>query len=241
MALTTLLLALLLQQAARLGLTIDVDQPLQPSLLLVRYDLISQREQASPAFQAYQRLLAQELAKYSPRSIRLSGLRSIALVSALSFDEQPRAGVPDYHKEILWLDALHSTQEPYLRHVIHHELFHLLIEQIKGDALALLPRWQSLNPSGFSYGSLQVPRHREFALSHPLPGLLNAYSASAAYEDQAEIYAALMLEPEARQLDLWSRSDPHLRAKRRAVICFAQGLDPALRRPWWPIVACDKE
>ena len=40
-----------------------------------------------------------------------------------------------------------------MRHVIHHEYFHMVEEQVNGSAYFKDPKWAALNTKGFKYGS----------------------------------------------------------------------------------------
>jgi hypothetical protein len=147
-----------------------------------------------------------EFNKYSKDFVKITNLKTVAFVKNLAVDGQERAAAPDYYKEILFLDIyLGNYDEQYQRHVIHHEFYHMIEEQLNGDAYYKDPVWASFNPAGFSYGNGGKYERGEnaYPVTHPQTGFINIYSASALEEDKAEIYAALFTEGQDKLMKKW--------------------------------------
>ena len=218
------------------SIEIELAEPLQASWLQVRYTPLSSDEIVSQDVRDYLLLFAQELNKYPVGLIRTANLQQIALVKELSYDEQPRAALPDFLKEILYLDVFRGAKNRlYQRHVVHHEFYHLLEEEVFHDPYYKDPAWAALNPAGFRYGSggAAAQKGPQYKLSHPRLGFINLYSTSGLEEDKAEIFAALMLPEEARLLTAWSRSDPFLAAKLAAMKASLKLKVPEMDEAWW--------
>lgn len=165
---------------------------------------------------------------------------------------QKRAALPDFVQEILYLDVRRGHVPAkgvklegfrgrvpanllYQRHVVHHEFFHLLMEEVYGDPYAPDPDWSRLNPAGFPYGKGGAAAQKgiQYALVHPAPGFINRYSLSGLEEDKCEIFAALMLPDEAGRIMRWSQDDPWLRGKILAMKAFLASRVPALDAAFW--------
>jgi hypothetical protein len=147
-----------------------------------------------------------EFNKYSVDFVKITNLKTIAFVKNLAVDGQVRAAAPDYYKEILFLDIYEGNyDEVYQRHVIHHEFYHMIEEQLNGDAYYKDPAWAAFNTEGFNYGKGGKFERGEnaFPFTHPQTGFINIYSMSALEEDKAEIYAALFTDGEKEKLEKW--------------------------------------
>ncbi len=176
----------------------------------------------------YVLLLEEEMGKYSPSFLQKIGLKKIIVVKNLSYDGQLRAALPDYYQEILCLDFVRGEHSPaYQRHVIHHELFHMIEEAIHGDAYFTDLNWMSINKPGFVYGKGGVSVQddpRQFAFIHPARGFINLYSISGQIEDRAEIFAALLMKKERKKVKRWMLFDRVLCRKVKYLRRFAQPL-----------------
>lgn len=181
----------------------------------VKYTTGSQADQ--DLLLKYLKLFQREFNKYPKEFIKKTELKYIAFVKNLSLSEQLRTAVPDYKKEILFLDfARGSYNTIYQRHVIHHEFYHMIEEQFNGDPYWKDPNWMVLNDKHFVYGSggasVQA-RTDMYELTHPEKGFINLYSMTGVEEDKAEIYASLFIEAESRKINMWIKEDAILGKK----------------------------
>ena len=177
----------------------------------------------------YRKILSRELKKYPNPLIQKSKLKGIAIVKNLSVAGQRRAAMPDYENEILYLDFQRGAHNPaYQAHVIHHEFFHLLEQELNGSAYFKDPEWAKLNPKNFKYGKggKEQRGNDNFALVHPQSGFINRYSTSALEEDKAEIYAALFISAERKKITAMGANDTHLAAKIKMMFTILRQIDP---------------
>lgn len=161
-------------------------------------------------------LVHRGLDRHSQELIRKSGLRAIVFVDKLAVKGQARMAVPDSDKGLLYLDSsIGAGNDEYQSHAFHHELFHLLMGNWKGDQYYRDPAWIALNAPGASYGQggASTRGSENFPLTHPAPGFINRYSQTGVEEDMAEIFACLMLEDERAKMESFAENDPVLRAK----------------------------
>ena len=172
----------------------------------------------------YLRLFDGEFRKYPKNFIKRTKLKCVALVKQLSISGQVRAAIPDYYKEILFLDFAHkNNSDIYLKHVIHHEFYHMIEKQFNGDAYWKDPNWARLNEKDFKYGmggAFAQGNSDMYAINHLKKGFINLYSMSALEEDKAEIYASLFIEPENRKVNEWIKDDYILNNKVRYIKAF---------------------
>ena len=181
----------------------------------------------------YRKILAAELGKYPMPLLQKSKLKGIAIVKNLSVAGQRRAAMPDYENEILYLDFQRGAHNPaYQAHVIHHEFFHLLEQELNGSAYFKDPEWAKLNPKNFKYGKggKEQRGNDNFALVHPQSGFINRYSTSALEEDKAEIYATLFISAERKKITAMAASDTHLAAKIKMMLTILRQIDPVFPR-----------
>ena len=182
----------------------------------------------------YRKILAAELGKYPMPLLQKSKLKGIAIVNNLSVAGQRRAAMPDYENEILYLDFQRGAHNPaYQAHVIHHEFFHLLEQELNGSVYFKDPEWAKLNPKNFRYGKggKKQRGNDNFALVHPQSGFINRYSTSALEEDKAEIYAALFIPGERKKINAMAAKDTHLAAKIKMMRRILHAIDPAIPAP----------
>ena len=181
----------------------------------------------------YRKILAAELGKYPMPLLQKSKLKGIAIVKNLSVAGQRRAAMPDYENEILYLDFQRGAHNPaYQAHVIHHEFFHLLEQELNGSAYFKDPEWAKLNPKNFKYGKggKEQRGNDNFALVHPQSGFINRYSTSALEEDKAEIYAALFIPAERKKITAMAANDTHLAAKIKMMLSILRQIAPVFPR-----------
>jgi len=113
----------------------------------------------------------------------------------LAYDSQPRAAIPHFTDETLYLDAEVAHYDiPYLRKVIHHEFFHFFAYSIEGVIYEDKSGWTLLNPKDFKYGTGGVNMQSDGRVTLPklMPGFINEYSTSGQEEDKAEMFAYMV-------------------------------------------------
>ena len=171
----------------------------------VRYDDLD-----NPYYQNLLNYLAvfeSEWSRVPKQIISVSGLKTIAFVENLFIATQQREAVPDYNHEVLYYDVRWDRKIQYKRHVIHHELYHMLEEQLYGSAFYFDPLWAQLNLPDFKYGGGGATARGSdvAALDHPHEGFVNKYAMSGLEEDKAEIWASMWT------LESWLLFEPMLR------------------------------
>jgi uncharacterized protein YceK len=189
----------------------------------LRYQQITTRHQAE--LEQYLPLFEQELQKLPAALLKVSGLQVVAFVRQLKVATQPRAAVPDYNHEVLYYD-ISPESDSYLRHVVHHEFYHMLEQQLYGSAYYQDPQWLLLNPEGFSYGKGgAATRHAQAAaFSHPSPGFINAYAMSG--------IEVIWASDSWQQVKFMFEQDAVLAAKLQLLIRQLQCKVPELKHAW---------
>jgi hypothetical protein len=187
------------------------------------------------ALHRYVQLFGEEFQKYTGAFIGKTRLASVVFVKDLSFGGQLRSAVPDYGEEILILDFNRGSYAPvYQRHVIHHEFYHLIEEEINKNPYWKDPQWARFNQKGFSYGEggAKVQGNSNvYLFTHPAPGFINLYALSALEEDKAEIYASLFICSEYELIAGWAVEDGALASKIGYMKGFLGRLDPTMLTP----------
>lgn len=228
---------LLPEQQQRTGVLFTTDtQKLTASPWDLRYRPIKARHQQQ--LKQYLPLFAEEIQKLPVQLLQLSGLQTVAFVRQLQLATQPRAAVPDYVHEVLYYD-ISLQKHAYLRHVVHHEFYHMLEQQLYGSAYYQDPQWLALNPANFSYGNGgAATRNAEAAaFSHPAPGFINGYAMSGIEEDKAEIWTVIWASDSWQQVSRMFEQDAVLAAKLRLLIKQLQCKAPDLQHAWPAAVA----
>ncbi len=157
-------------------------------------------ERATPAeLQAYVPVLVREFGRYPEKFVERMGLKKIVLCSSLTFDEQPRAALPEFGSHTMYFDVpVSMTTRQYARGVLHHEFFHIVDWRDDGK-LYSDQSWVALNAKKFSYGDGGVNAQSDSSMSlltDKYPGFLTKYSMSGVEEDKAEVCAHLFVNPE---------------------------------------------
>ena len=93
----------------------------------------------------YLKMFDREFGKYPPEFVARTGLRRIYLCKNLRIGEQYRAAMPDYFTETLYYDIYRGCESPgYLEDVLHHEYYHMIEQELNGDAYYKDPKWVGL-------------------------------------------------------------------------------------------------
>ncbi len=210
-----------------LGISVTLDSTELP---LAPWDLDFQPvDPMDPALPAYLRMLHQELRKYPPELLALSGVQHILLVRDLSIAGQPRLAVPDYVRDVLIYDIAHFDMA-FNRHVVHHEFYHQLEARLYGTPFYRDPLWLPLKPDGFRYGKggayARASSHAAF--SHPMQGFINRYAMSGLEEDKAELWTLLWADASWQQTYPLLQQDALLREKLQLLVYQISCQEPAV-------------
>lgn len=217
-------------QGFRVQLTLN-QQQVQLAPWALQFDAVSLHDQD---LLPYLRMLKQELGKYPTELLELSGLQQILLVRNLSVAGQPRLAVPDYVNEVLIYDISHHDMA-FNRHVLHHEFYHMLEEELYGSAYYRDPLWLPLKPDDFRYGTggAYARASEDAAFSHPRQGFINRYAMSGLEEDKAELWTILWADASWRQVKPLLQQDKLLREKLQLLVyqisCQAPAVLPRLQ------------
>lgn len=220
---------LLKEQHKRTGVVFTVDTAhLNASPWDLHYQQVSELQKNN-----YLPLFEEEFIKLPTEVLHLSALRTVAFVRQLAIGGQQRAAIPDYHHEVLYYD-ISQQAGTYLRHVIHHEFYHMLEEQLYGSAYYQDPLWHALNTPDFRYGKGgAADRNSQVAVfSHPAPGFVNQYAMSGIEEDKAELWAIIWAQHSWQQNQAFIEKDPILQAKLALLMQQLQCKAPALKNAW---------
>lgn len=161
----------------------------------------------------YVKLFNIEFNKYPVEFIHKVNLKYVAIVQEITNDKgNIRAAVPDRVNEVLYLQYPQVNYYPnYYKHVIHHEFYHMIEEEINGSSFYKDPVWSMFNDTSFYYGtggnSFYSKNVNVAEINHPLKGFINMYSTASIEEDKAEIYAILFIQEERNNVTEWAKSD----------------------------------
>lgn len=185
----------------------------------------------------YLQLFDQEFQKYPKNFIKKTALKGILFVKKLSINGQYRTAIPDYYKEFLIYDFLRGDHHKrYQKHVIHHEYYHMIEQEINKNPYFKDPAWNRLNQKGFKYGhggaSVQH-KTNQYSYTHPQKGFVNLYSMSGLEEDKAEMFATLFIKREYQQLKKWGKKDKILHQKELYMKGFLRKLDSGFYKGYW--------
>jgi hypothetical protein len=147
------------------------------------------------------------MTQYHPNFLLDGGLQRIVLTHSISYEspktsaKQKRVALPDLGTGTLYLDISPNHGQLFLRHVLHHELFHLLngADPTHRDDST----WAALNPPGFQYEELAgeaayeestspVKKNKWVNSCNPEDGFVTRYATTAIEEDKSEIFALIM-------------------------------------------------
>ena len=230
-------------QNASIRLTLDSSE-VQLAPWALHFDTVSLQD---VALLPYLRMLQQELGKYPTELLEASGLKQILLVRDLSVGGQPRLAVPDYVNEVLIYDISHGDMT-FNRHVVHHEFYHMLEQELYGSAFYRDPLWLPLKPEEFRYGKggAYARASDDAAFSHPLQGFINHYAMSGLEEDKAELWTILWADASWQQVKPLLLQDQLLRDKLQLLVyqigCLAPEIRPRLAHRLskldLPFIAC---
>jgi len=161
-----------------------------------RWGKIEGENAAAKDIHRYERLFCEEFSLYPQTLIQKTKLRRVVLCGQLKFVGQRRYAVPDFEHDTYYLDVgTEYLSASYLRHVIHHDFFHIVDYQDDGR-LYEDERWKLLNPPDFRYGNggaAALNNPDTGALTNKYPGFLTHYSTTGVEEDKAEVFSHLIV------------------------------------------------
>jgi hypothetical protein len=193
----------------------------------------------SEVAERYVDLFVEEFGKYPTDFIKASKLKRVLFVQGLAVGQQKRAAFPETRGEDLLFDVTAVHNERYARHVVHHELYHMLEDDWNGSAYYKDPNWSLLNEAEFQYGAggaaYQTGSVWEF--NHPKTGFINIYATSGLEEDKAEIWAVMFVSENWKMIEPMLASDPVLRAKVSYMREFGRSKSPAMGVEFWSEVS----
>jgi hypothetical protein len=181
----------------------------------------------------YAPILVEEFCIYPADFVRRTKLRQIVLVKNLRLGKRSRTSVPDFARNILYIDASRGRKvELYMRRVIHHEYFHI-VDYLDDGKMFEDAGWSALNPKGFRYGNGgQYMRDPDAAVpSEDHPGFLNRYSTSGIEEDKAEVYSFMIAD--YRRVEARAKKDKVLRAKMKYMKALLERYSDDMDAGFW--------
>jgi hypothetical protein len=177
------------------------------------------------------RIIDEELSRYSPALLRASGVRGLVFVQMLSGRGAVGAAFVDFKTGVFYWNLGYDGKDDYLRHVVHHEMFHAIDLQLNGLLAKDDPIWLALNDRKSKYGPGGHIVRENFRADHSdaSPGFVSRYATTGAMEDKAEVFAMLM-QPDARKwLEGQSERDAVVAAKvkyMREIVTYHDGINP---------------
>lgn len=157
------------------------------------------------------RWLDEEWSRYPACWFETAKLARVVFCRDLVLDGQRVGGFVDGGSRELYLETS-ADDEAHARRRMHHEFAHAF----DGATVKGLddPRWTTLNPPNFAYGSGGLSRVADAAagrLETASFGFVTGYATASILEDKAELFAWLMTAPDdVRKL---AAGDPYLAAK----------------------------
>ena len=146
----------------------------------------------------YRDILEEQLSLYPSVLCKRIGLNSVVLCKDLTFEGSRCVAFADVEHGRLYMSVGAEFLPAFIKRTIHHEIFHQVnfADDGKLDADS---RWESLNTPDFRYSHDADRLHNDPDATRPdesLKGFLNRYATSSPAEDKAELYAALVVEPD---------------------------------------------
>lgn len=195
--------------------------------------VIKENEARATAFVA---MFVQEFAKYPADFIKASKLKRVLFVENLAVGAQRRAAVPAYDTEDLLYDVTYIGNDRYVRHVVHHEFYHMLEQEWNGSAYYKDPKWAALNAPDFKYGAGGENAYGKgdvWSFVHPKPGFINVYSTYGLEEDKAEVWAVMFVPANWKLVAPLVEEDAILRAKVGYLREFGRTKSPSMGEEFW--------
>ncbi|MCF6289011.1 MAG: putative zinc-binding metallopeptidase [Proteobacteria bacterium] len=186
----------------------------------------------------YLGMFDKELSKYPLSCLKKSKLKRVVFVKNLTIDvdntAQPRAAIPDYHKDIMIFDfVLGNYDHNYQQSTIHHEFYHMLDEEFNAKADWNDPMWNSFNVNNNVYGANGMYNSIAKDHNHPLKGFIGRSSLFSLEEDKAEVFSALFINGNYEKLTIRVKKDNILFKKVEYIKNFLKGIDRSFSDNYW--------
>lgn len=186
---------------------------------------------------AYLSMFEEEIGKYPPGFFSGQGIRGIGLVRRLFLGEKSADGMYSTGARIMFFDiARLSRNKPQQRQNIHHEIFHMMATEKPDFPLLNEETWASFNEPDFVYGKQTKPLSEQNPVNRYAPnqlGFATYYAMTSVVEDQAEVFACLMIPKHRKLVEQWAANDPALAKKVEAIKQFAQYFSPEMGEGYW--------
>jgi hypothetical protein len=151
--------------------------------------------------------VATALARLPYASIHQVGLRFVILCGGAKVGDRPIGGVSMGPLDLLMLDVSASVDDAFLEGTTLHELYHFA--EFRFNTL----RDADWNRQFTGYSNGYAAELLKGELGTGKPGFLNAYAETFPHEDRAELFAALVIKPDAVLEQIRATSDSVLRRK----------------------------
>lgn len=215
---------------------IDIEYQNPPNSSYFGSNFVVLSEEDDNELEKYVPIFYEEFNKYPQDFIKNVDLREVAFVKNFSVDGQHRAAYPDDSQEVLFYDIYFGNYDTdYQKEVIHHEFYHMIEEEINGDAYYKDPIWASFNDPNFKYGSGGVLAYDdpEYANAVPEDGFISVYSTYGLEEDKAEVFANLMVPELAKEMYSKAANDPALDKKVKYMKDFISEHSEYMNEDFW--------
>ncbi len=197
----------------------------------VRFRPLGRSETSSTA--AYLRLYIEEFSKYPRSMAQAVNLEWVAFVKGLQVFDDPRAatymrffasGTMKPAGGMVYDVQQGAYDERYVRWVLHHEFFHFIDDRLNRGFED--SEWSRLNPKEFRYTGVEAPSSG--FLDHPRAGVITSYSMKSAWEDRAEVFAALFVDEAHPRLRQIADGDSVVRSKVRFMMRLLRRIDASM-------------
>lgn len=142
-------------------------------------------------------------------TVQKMGLRHVILCSGLTKDDRGIGGFPVPPLDLLMLKVGSSAQSEWLEHTTLHELYHMA--EMRINALAD-GDWER---QFTGYANSYAPNLASGEIGSGAAGFLNSYSQTFPYEERAELFSTLLLQPDEVTAHVRATNDDMLRRKIR--------------------------
>jgi hypothetical protein len=171
------------------------------------------------------RVIREELIRYPRSFLAAIHLERVVLCATLSEGQLAIPSLPNYAHSLI-VDT--ASSEPFLRRLIHHEVFHFADFADDGNVRSDL-EWERLNSPDFNYagGGRQMREPGSARFDLPFAGFVSRYATAAVEEDKAELFAFAMTAPHARLRD--AKRDAVIQKKLVRLETTLARIDPKIR------------
>ncbi len=184
-------------------------------------------------------ILEKEIEIYPIDFLKKIGLKKIILCGGITLYGNHYGGYTERLMGNVVYDVAREYPDPKTRLAdsrltFHHELFHVLDDQIHFDRSSRFysdPQWKALNPPGFLYHNLGGPKPDRIGLDSSTPGFLTGYSRYSINEDKAEVFAWKITRPNV--IDERARIDKILEKKSRHLEAVISRFAPEIDGRFW--------